>query len=71
MKAVAICFCAPRPFTSASIRPRAHHSTDDQTEGGFPELKVLKQRVRNLVSPDMGLGHSDKPGTPVIAQSTH
>ncbi|CAK9783894.1 hypothetical protein CC85DRAFT_250081 [Cutaneotrichosporon oleaginosum] len=35
---------------------------DRKTEGGFPELKVLKQRVRNLVQPDMSLGHSDKGG---------
>lgn len=33
-----------------------------QTEGGFPELKVLKQKIRNHISPDMGLGHSDKAG---------
>ncbi|BEI97169.1 hypothetical protein CcaverHIS631_0207580 [Cutaneotrichosporon cavernicola] len=35
---------------------------DRKTEGGFPELKVLKQRARNLVQPDMHLGHSDKGG---------
>ncbi|KAI9637811.1 Rdx family-domain-containing protein [Dioszegia hungarica] len=35
---------------------------DRKTEGGFPELKILKQKIRNLVSPDMGLGHSDKAG---------
>ncbi|WVQ78435.1 hypothetical protein IAT38_000521 [Cryptococcus sp. DSM 104549] len=35
---------------------------DRQTEGGFPELKILKQRIRNLVQPDMGLGHSDVHG---------
>lgn len=33
---------------------------DRKSEGGFPELKVLKQRVRNLVQPEMSLGHSDK-----------
>lgn len=32
---------------------------DPQTEGGFPELKVLKQRIRNLVQPEKNLGHSD------------
>ncbi|KAK7470862.1 hypothetical protein VKT23_002278 [Stygiomarasmius scandens] len=32
---------------------------DRKTEGGFPELKVLKQRVRDLVQPDKSLGHSD------------
>lgn len=31
-------------------------------EGGFPELKVLKQRIRNLIQPDMSLGHSDVHG---------
>ena len=30
-----------------------------QSEGGFPELKVLKQRVRNILQPEMDLGHSD------------
>jgi len=39
-----------------------------QTEGGFPELKVLKQRLRNDIQPEMSLGHSDKPGTKVIQQ---
>lgn len=42
---------------------------DRQTEGGFPELKVLKQRLRNHIQPDMSLGHSDKPGTQVLQQA--
>lgn len=29
---------------------------------GFPEAKVLKQLVRDVVCPDRGLGHSDSPG---------
>ncbi|WVR05414.1 hypothetical protein IAU60_002429 [Kwoniella sp. DSM 27419] len=37
---------------------------DRKTEGGFPELKVLKQRIRNIIQPDMGLGHSDVHGKP-------
>jgi selenoprotein W-related protein len=28
-------------------------------DGGFPEAKVLKQRVRNHIDPDRSLGHSD------------
>jgi selenoprotein W-related protein len=32
------------------------------TEGRFPELKELKQRVRDRVAPDRALGHSDRPG---------
>ncbi len=31
-----------------------------KVEGGFPEIKVLKQRVRDKVAPDKDLGHSDK-----------
>lgn len=33
---------------------------DRKVEGGFPELKVLKQRVRDLVEPERDLGHSDR-----------
>ncbi|WVW82709.1 hypothetical protein I302_104720 [Kwoniella bestiolae CBS 10118] len=35
---------------------------DRKTEGGFPELKVLKQRIRNIIQPDLNLGHSDAHG---------
>ncbi len=31
------------------------------TEGRFPELKELKQRLRDRVAPDRPLGHSDRP----------
>ncbi|KAF7302458.1 hypothetical protein HMN09_00879900 [Mycena chlorophos] len=33
---------------------------DRKTEGGFPELKVLKQRIRDVIQPGKSLGHSDK-----------
>lgn len=29
-------------------------------DGGFPEAKILKQRVRNLITPDRPLGHTDR-----------
>jgi selenoprotein W-related protein len=29
-------------------------------DGGFPEAKVLKQRIRDLINPDRDLGHSDR-----------
>ncbi|CAA9965526.1 Selenoprotein W family protein [Pyrenophora teres f. maculata] len=35
---------------------------DRKTEGGFPETKVLKQRVRDHIDPNRDLGHSDKHG---------
>lgn len=28
-------------------------------EGGFPEAKALKQRVRDVIDPERDLGHSD------------
>ena len=29
-------------------------------DGGFPEAKVLKQRVRDVIDPERSLGHSDR-----------
>ncbi|MEX6505562.1 SelT/SelW/SelH family protein [Jiella sp. M17.18] len=31
-----------------------------KADGGFPEAKVLKQRVRDLLDPERNLGHSDR-----------
>jgi selenoprotein W-related protein len=31
------------------------------SEGRFPELKELKQLVRDRVAPERALGHSDRP----------
>lgn len=31
-----------------------------RAEGRFPELKELKQRLRDRVAPDKALGHSDR-----------
>jgi selenoprotein W-related protein len=34
----------------------------DRKQGdGFPELKLLKQRLRDRIAPDKPLGHSDRP----------
>ncbi|KAF9735447.1 hypothetical protein PMIN04_009475 [Paraphaeosphaeria minitans] len=35
---------------------------DRKAEGGFPEPKVLKQRVRDWIDPGRDLGHSDVGG---------
>ncbi|KAK8212488.1 seleno protein domain-containing protein [Phyllosticta capitalensis] len=35
---------------------------DRKAEGGFPETKVLKQRVRDHLEPNRNLGHSDVHG---------
>jgi selenoprotein W-related protein len=29
-------------------------------DNGFPEAKVLKQRVRDMIAPERDLGHSDR-----------
>ncbi|CAP69019.1 uncharacterized protein PODANS_7_9760 [Podospora anserina S mat+] len=33
---------------------------DRKTDGGFPETKELKRRVRDVIDPGRGLGHVDK-----------
>lgn len=33
---------------------------DRKADGGFPEAKVLKQRVRDVAWPERDLGHSDR-----------
>lgn len=32
---------------------------DRATDRGFPEIKQLKQRIRDQIAPDKSLGHSD------------
>lgn len=34
---------------------------DRKADGGFPEAKVLKQKLRDAVWPERDLGHSDRP----------
>ncbi|CAM9127033.1 unnamed protein product, partial [Heterosigma akashiwo] len=36
---------------------------DRKNEGGFPEAKVLKQRVRDEIAPERNLGHSEAKST--------
>jgi selenoprotein W-related protein len=33
---------------------------DRKTEGGFPEIKELKQLLRDKINPEKNLGHSDR-----------
>lgn len=33
---------------------------DRKAEGGFPDAKVLKQRIRDLLWPERDLGHADR-----------
>ena len=36
---------------------------DRKAEGGFPETKILKQKIRNHIDPEKNLGHSDTPSS--------
>ncbi|QFI36487.1 SelT/SelW/SelH family protein [Moritella marina ATCC 15381] len=33
-------------------------------DGGFPEAKILKQRVRDIIAPTRDLGHCDRTVSP-------
>ena len=33
---------------------------DRKSDGGFPDAKTLKQKVRDVIDPDRDLGHSDR-----------
>ncbi len=50
------------PGTSGVFEVRVAGTTvwSRKAEGRFPGLKELKQRVRDAISPDKPLGHSDR-----------
>lgn len=52
---------ALRPGTGGifEIRYEDRLIWERKADGGFPEAKVLKQRVRDLLDPERDLGHSD------------
>lgn len=43
-----------------SIRINNDVIYDRETYGGFAEIKELKQMIRDKISPEKNLGHSDK-----------
>ena len=51
-----------KPGTGGVFEVRANRKTvwSRKTEGRFPEITELKQRVRDHIAPDKYLGHSDK-----------
>lgn len=42
----------------------SHVVWDRKLDGGFPEMKKLKQRVRDVITPEKDLGHSDSKDLP-------
>lgn len=43
---------------------------DRKKDGGFPEAKILKQRLRNHIEPEKNLGHSDTPSSKAKASTS-
>jgi selenoprotein W-related protein len=54
---------ALRPGTGGVVEVRVDGATiwSRKAEGRFPDIKELKQRVRDTIAPDKPLGHSDRP----------
>ncbi len=54
---------ALRPGTGGVFEIRADGASvwSRKAEGRFPDIKELKQRVRDKIAPDKPLGHSDRP----------
>jgi selenoprotein W-related protein len=54
---------ALRPGTGGVFEVRVDGKTvwSRKDQGRFPDIRELKQRVRDRVAPDKALGHSDKP----------
>ena len=55
---------ALRPGTGGVFEVRAdgHSVWSRKSEGRFPDIKELKQRVRDIVAPEKPLGHTDRHG---------
>ncbi|KAG9257315.1 Rdx family-domain-containing protein [Emericellopsis atlantica] len=58
---------ALQPSTGGTFVVQIYHGTaeaktlwDRRTDGGFPETKELKRRVRDVIEPDRNLGHVDR-----------
>lgn len=52
---------ALHPDTGGKFEILCNNQTiwERKTDGGFPEAKILKQRVRDIISPERNLGHID------------
>ena len=50
------------PGTGGTFEIRAHGALlwDRKRDGGFPDVKTLKQMVRDLIDPERDLGHIDR-----------
>lgn len=60
----------PRASSGDELKAQEVLVWDRKAEGGFPETKILKQRIRNHIEPEKNLGHSDTPASKVKANTT-
>lgn len=51
---------APVPDASATATTHQRTLWDRKSDGGFPEAKELKRRVRDIIDPGRDLGHVDR-----------
>jgi selenoprotein W-related protein len=53
---------ALKPGKGGVFRVSVDQSTvwDRASDGAMPELRILKQRIRDIVAPDKSLGHTDR-----------
>lgn len=50
----------PDPDSHTGVEVQVTQIWDRKIDGGFPETKELKDRVRNVIDPNRGLGHIDR-----------
>ena len=58
---VHLTYMSPTTCDGASRQVEEFLIWDRKAEGGFPETKILKQKIRNHIDPEKKLGHSDTP----------
>ncbi|WP_292897664.1 MULTISPECIES: SelT/SelW/SelH family protein [unclassified Nitratireductor] len=60
-----LCEVAMRPGTGGVFEVSCDDTLiwERKRDGGFPDAKTLKQRVRDVIDPERDLGHIDKPAT--------
>ncbi|WP_370980352.1 SelT/SelW/SelH family protein [Agaribacterium sp. ZY112] len=53
-----------KPGTGGVFQIRVNEQLvwDRKVDGGFPDVKQLKQCIRDVIAPERGLGHLDKKG---------
>lgn len=52
-----------KPSTAPNSEVQEVLIWDRKSENGFPETKILKQKIRNFIEPEKNLGHSDTPSS--------